>query len=46
MKIELSDKELSLILGALSIAKYEGRGLEGFEEQEKEISDLQKKLQK
>lgn len=46
MKIELSDKELSLILGALSIAKYEGRGLPDFEEQEKEISALQKKLQK
>ena len=46
MKIELSEKEISLILGALSIAKFEGRGLDRFEEQEKEISELQRKLQK
>ena len=43
--IKLSEKEISLILGALSIAKFEGRGLDGFEEVEKSILELQKKLQ-
>lgn len=46
MKIELSEKEISLIVGALSVFKFEAHGLLGFEKQEKEISELQEKLQK
>ncbi len=43
--IQLSEKEVSLILGALAVLKFEGRGLDNFEQTEKSISELQKKLQ-